>query len=78
MCFNGIDPFSSAWYFQGWSHDRWRRGLDPPPGEPPVVPAETWLLTAGWLRHGRIRPDELPAAARVLYPSREQWLGMAV
>ncbi len=73
---NGIDPFSSAWHFAGWSHDRWRRNLPAPPGEPPVAPAESWLLTTGWLRHGRIRPDELPAAARALYPTREQWLGM--
>ena len=73
---NGMDPFSSAWHFDGWTHDRWRRGLDPPPGEPPVAPAETWLMKEGWLKRGRIGVDEVPAAARSLYPSRGQWLGM--
>jgi len=74
--FGGIDPFSSAWHFDGWSHERWRRGFDPPPGAPCVVPAETWLLTTGWRRHGAIGVTEVPMAARALHPSREQWLGM--
>lgn len=74
--YNGIDPFSSAWHFAGWSHDRWRRGLDPPAGDPVVAPAESWLLTGGWLRWGRIRIDEVPAPARALYPTRAEWLGM--
>ncbi len=50
-----FDPFSSAKYFTGWtvpmevSIDR------------PVAAATTWLLRVGWmLRHGRIRPTELP------------------
>ena len=74
---NGVDPFSSAWHFDGWSHDRWQRGLDPPKGEPCVVPAESWLLNEGWRRHGPIGVTEVPAAARTLYPTREEWLGMA-
>jgi hypothetical protein len=47
---NGIDPFSSAWHFDGWTHDRWRRGLSPPAGEPTVAPAESWLMNQGWMR----------------------------
>ena len=74
--FGGIDPFSSAWWFTGWSHDGWRRGLDPPPEGPCVAPAESWLLTTGWRRWGAIGVTELPPAARSLYPSREEWLGM--
>ncbi len=74
--YGGMDPFSSAWHFDGWSHDRWRRGLDPPDGTPCVVPAQSWLMNEGWRRHGPIGVTEVPAAARKLYPSREEWLGM--
>jgi len=75
--YGGVDPFSSAWHFDGWSHDRWRRGLDPPPGEPCVVPATSWLLNEGWRKHGAIGVTEVPKKARALYPTREEWLGMA-
>ena len=56
--YGGIDPFSSAWHFEGWSHDRWRNGLDPPPGEACVVPAESWLMNQDWrkYRQREIRP----------------------
>jgi hypothetical protein len=74
--YNGIDPFSSAWHFDGWSHDHWRRGLDPPPGDPCVAPAESWLLNQGWRRHGTIGVTEMPRKARALYASRAQWLRM--
>jgi REP element-mobilizing transposase RayT len=65
---HGVDPFSSAWYFDGWSDERWRRGLSPPealpdaPG-PPVAEAHTWLLRKGWRRWGLVATDEVPAAA---------------
>ena len=75
--YRGVDPFSSAWYFDGWSHDRWREGLGPPPGDPCVVPAESWLMNVGWRKHGAIGLAEVPKAARTLYPTREEWLGMA-
>ena len=76
--YGGMDPFSSAWYFDGWSDDRWRRGLDPPKdGEACVVPARSWLMTEGWRRHGPVGISEVPAAARKLHPTREEWLGMA-
>jgi REP element-mobilizing transposase RayT len=60
----GIDPFSSAWHFDGWCDATWREHLAPPRGDPPVAPPTTWLLTTGWRRHGLIAVDEVPAAAR--------------
>jgi hypothetical protein len=75
--YGGVDPFSSAWHFDGWSRAGWRRGLAPPAGEPCVAPAESWLLNVGWRRHGPIGIAEVPAAARTLHPTRAQWLGMA-
>ena len=62
---SGIDPFSSAWYFDGWRDTRWRNGLSPPPNEdsPPVAQPHTWLLATGWRRAGLLGVTELPAAA---------------
>ena len=57
----GIDPFSSAWWFDGWTDDGWRRGLSPPAGAPPVAPATHWLLTTGWRQHGAVGVEEVPA-----------------
>jgi REP element-mobilizing transposase RayT len=71
----GIDLFSSAWHFTGWAHDGWRRGLDPPTGDPPVAPAETWLLAEGWLQWGKVRVGEVPRAAGPRAITREEWLG---
>ena len=53
---DGIDPCSSAPWFDGW-----RR---PPPAKakpPPVVAPITWLLDKGWKRHGLLRRNERPA-----------------
>ena len=75
--YGGVDPFSSAWHFDGWSHDRWRQGRGPPPGEPCVAGARSWLMTEGWRRYGAIGVTEVPPAARKLHPTREEWLGMA-
>ena len=75
--YGGIDPFSSAWHFDGWSHDRWRQGLSPPKDQPCVEPATSWLLNEGWRKHGAIGVTEVPAKARKLHPTREEWLGMA-
>ena len=60
---HGIDPFSSAWWFDGWDSDRWRRGLVAA-DDPPVAPARSWLLTIGWRRRGLIGVTEVPPAAR--------------
>ena len=67
--YNILDACSSAAYFDGWKDDRWKQGQSPPRGHPeapghPVAEAHTWLLRAGWRRHGRIGVDEVPAAGR--------------
>jgi len=46
-----VDPLSSAPWFTGWKHavrDKSTRREGPPP----IVPAETWLLAAGWRKGG--------------------------
>jgi hypothetical protein len=50
-----IDPASSARWFEGWEENP-----DPPRDSPAVARAQTWLLRAGWRRHGLIRGDEVP------------------
>ncbi len=61
--FGGMDPFSSAWWFDGWREDSWRTNV-PPPEMRTVAEAKTWLLNVGWRRHGLLAIDEVPAAAR--------------
>jgi len=53
-----LDPLSSAEWFHGFAtpHPTGFRSIGPPC----VVPAKTWLLRVGWLRHGRIRIEEAP------------------
>jgi REP element-mobilizing transposase RayT len=70
----GIDPYSSSWWFDGWSSNGWRKRVGPPQEEPCVQPAQTWMLTAGWRRHGLIavglptrRPERTPTST--LLPS---------
>jgi REP element-mobilizing transposase RayT len=63
----GIDPCSSARWFDGWAD--WTRGTSPAPvaaraapaDPPPVAAPQTWLLRAGWRRGGLVRVDERPA-----------------
>ncbi len=57
---DGLDPYTSHRWFDGWAH---RRGKPPPApgGSDPVTPPRSWLLRKGWRRHGLIRHDELPA-----------------
>lgn len=50
----GIDPYSSSWWFDGWADESWRVGLGPPPGDPCVQPARSWMLRTGWRRYGPI------------------------
>jgi len=53
----GVDPRSSAPWFDGWSVP-----LPAPAALPPVVPAQTWLGAVGWRRAGGlIDPAEMPA-----------------
>lgn len=70
----GIDPYSSAaWFdgFRGWcpasgrpppfaERLAWRRATSD--GDVPVAPARSWLARFGWRRHGLIGIDEVPAA----------------
>jgi len=56
------DLLSSAWHFDGWQDDGWRRGLAPPVGPRCVAPAKTWLLGEGWQTFGLLAVDELPGA----------------
>jgi putative transposase len=60
--FNGMDPFSSAWWFDGWKDNEWREGLGPPEARTVAEP-QTWLLREGWRRHGLLAIDEVPPAA---------------
>jgi putative transposase len=63
--YHGMDPFSSALWFDGWADDRWRRGLEPEDAEPPVAPARSWLLRTGWRRHKLLAITEVPPGGRV-------------
>lgn len=62
----GVDPFSSGVWFRDWKESSPRRlsvSLSPGVLEakvPAVAPAQTWLLSSGWKRHGRISLAETP------------------
>ena len=60
---HGMDPFSSAWWFDGWKDNGWREGLVPPEMRTVAAP-ETWLLRVGWRRHGLLAIDEVPPAGK--------------
>jgi len=63
--FGGMDAFSSAWWFDGWSDVSWKAGISPPEVRT-VADAETWLLRAGWRRssYGLLSITEVPPAGR--------------
>jgi hypothetical protein len=63
--FGGMDPFSSAWWFDGWRDTSWKAGI-PPPEVRTVAEAKTWLLRVGWTRspHGLLSITEPPPAGR--------------
>ena len=60
-----IDPFSSGYWFDGWSEDvdalkrTAARHLDFPEDAPVAAP-RTWLLGVGWRRVRLIDPSEVP------------------
>ena len=54
---HGLDPCSSAVYFDGW-----REFLQTPLTPAPVARARTWLAAVGWRRHGLVGLDERPRA----------------
>ncbi len=62
--FHGADPFSSAWWFDGWKDASWKAGLAPPEVRTVAEP-ESWLLRAGWRRGrgGLVAIEEVPPAA---------------
>jgi putative transposase len=54
---SGLDPCSSAFWFDGWAK--------PPPAQAqaaPVCQPATWLLRTGWKRHGLLQRHERPAS----------------
>jgi hypothetical protein len=51
---DGIDPWSSATWFDGWQRP------PPPAADCPVAPARTWLLRSGWRRRGLLSRSEAP------------------
>jgi len=51
----GIDPCSSARWFNGWAES-----ISPPDLTPPVAAPHTWLLRVGWKRNGLLRRHERP------------------
>jgi putative transposase len=55
----GLDPASSARWFDGWRH-----APPAPSAVRPVARARTWLLRVGWRRHGLLDPDEVPGPRR--------------
>ncbi|HTL33704.1 MAG TPA: transposase [Kofleriaceae bacterium] len=59
-----VDPYSSGVLFLGWKERedaevlwKWRDTYDPMV----VYLPKTWLLSQGWLKHGRISFDEVPS-----------------
>jgi hypothetical protein len=65
----GLDPFSSAARFDGWSRPV---VLDPAAAAAvPVVAAQSWLLRTGWRRaRGRIDPDAAPVSMVSMKPGQ--------
>jgi hypothetical protein len=61
-----IAPASSGRWFEGWAECPAF-----PADRPAVAQPQTWLLRAGWRRHGLIRSDEVPGGARCHSRSRE-------
>jgi hypothetical protein len=55
---SGLDPLSSAEWFNGFAHSLPRnfRSATPRANSPP----RTWLLVTGWRRHGLIGFWEVP------------------
>ena len=63
--FNGMDPFSSAWWFDGWKDESWKIGIGPP-AQRTVAEPQSWLLKTGWRQAAAslLEITEVPAAAR--------------
>ncbi len=63
----GIDPYSSAAWFEGW--DPPIGSSAPPEWTIPLPKAKTWLLREGWLIHGRL-PRAMGRSLETLNASR--------
>jgi REP element-mobilizing transposase RayT len=57
---DGLDRFASGAWFDGWKE---RFTVSNRPAVTPVAAARTWLLRAGWRRHGLVSLAELPRGA---------------
>jgi REP element-mobilizing transposase RayT len=57
-----LDEASSGRWFDGWR--RRPRGPTSDGKAREVAPAHSWLLRAGWRRHGLVDPAEVPGASR--------------
>jgi hypothetical protein len=58
---SGLDPLSTAPYFDGFAPGIVRPPPTAPPEEPPAARARTWLLRVGWRRHGLLGALDVPA-----------------
>jgi REP element-mobilizing transposase RayT len=59
----GLDPYSSARWFDGFRRDAVVTQRSEPPAPSPVMPARTWLGGVGWRRYGLVAPTERPREA---------------
>jgi hypothetical protein len=55
----GLDPRSSARWFDGW-----RRAVGPASEPRPIADPRTWLARIGWRRRGLIDVEECPRSVR--------------
>ena len=77
----GVDPWSSAWYFDGFANVG-PAAPEPPlePGTrvvdergPPVTAPRSWLLRIGWRRHGLIHTGEYAPDASASFRSNAKF-----
>jgi REP element-mobilizing transposase RayT len=62
-----LDGCSSAIWTDHWAVDDTflARIRNARAGPSPVIAPATWMARRGWLRHGRLRPDEVPQSVEV-------------
>jgi REP element-mobilizing transposase RayT len=66
LAHNWIDPFSSAPTFGAWAGATITGAGATEPGI--TAPAEFYLLTTGWCRHGPLDPNEIPGPFEIRPP----------
>jgi REP element-mobilizing transposase RayT len=67
-----LDPFSSAYWFDGWKLPPTAGPPDWRDPDPPVVKPRTWLANAGWRRGGLVAANEHPKLSHEPWRS---WVG---